>query len=59
MGLESASIQVIGRNLFFFDKVADDIDPEQMLGTNLSGQGISSGNLPSTRSLGLNLTLKF
>jgi hypothetical protein len=59
MGLESASIQVIGRNLFFFDKRADDIDPEQMLGTNLSGQGISSGNLPSARSLGLNLTLKF
>ena len=59
LGIESASIQVIGRNLFFFERAADDIDPEQMLGTNLSGQGIASGSLPSTRSLGLNLTLKF
>jgi outer membrane receptor protein involved in Fe transport len=60
VGLESASIQVIGRNLFYFDKSAPDgIDPEAMLGTNIQGQGISSGNLPTTTSIGLNLTLKF
>ena len=35
------------------------MDPEAMLGTNIQGQGISSGNLPTTRNIGLNLTLKF
>ena len=33
IGLQSATIQLVGRNLFFFSKTADDIDPEQMLGT--------------------------
>jgi hypothetical protein len=37
----------------------DNFDPENMLGTNLQGQGISSGSLPTTRSIGMNLTLKF
>ena len=60
MGIESAAIQIIGRNLFFFQKSAPDgMDPEAMLGTNIQGQGISSGNLPTTRNIGLNLTLKF
>ena len=60
MGIESAVIQIIGRNLFFFQKSAPDgMDPEAMLGTNIQGQGISSGNLPTTRNIGLNLTLKF
>ena len=59
MGIESANLQLIGRNLFFFDRSAEDIDPESMLGNNIGGQGISAGSLPTTRSLGLNLTLKF
>ncbi len=60
MGIESAAIQLIGRNLFFFQKSAPDgMDPEAMLGTNIGGQGISYGNLPTTRNIGLNLTLKF
>jgi iron complex outermembrane receptor protein len=54
-----ANLQLIGRNLFFFDRSAEDIDPESMLGNNIGGQGISAGSLPTTRSLGLNLTLKF
>ena len=59
LGLESANIQLIGRNLFFFNKKAEDIDPEAMLGTNIAGQGIALGNIPTLRSLGLNVTLKF
>ncbi len=59
LGLDSMYVQLVGRNLFYFDKAADDIDPESMLGNNIRGQGISGGNLPTTRSLGLNLTLKF
>ena len=59
LGLDSMYVQLVGRNLFYFDKAADDIDPEGMLGNNIGGQGISSGNLPTSTSLGLNLTLKF
>jgi hypothetical protein len=59
IGLDSASIQLIGRNLFFFSKSADDIDPESMLGTTIGIQGISHNAMPTLRSLGLNLTLNF
>jgi hypothetical protein len=59
LGMQSATIQLIGRNLFFLSRSAPDIDPESMLGTGLGAQGISSNNLPSIRSLGFNLTLNF
>ena len=58
-GANSASIGLIGRNLFFFYKKADDIDPETTLGTALSAQGISINNVPTVRSLGFNITVKF
>ena len=58
-GLNSASIGVIGRNLFFFYKDAEDIDPDSSIGTGLTGQGISLNNLPTIRSLGVNLNIKF
>ncbi|WP_435315480.1 SusC/RagA family TonB-linked outer membrane protein, partial [Cellulophaga fucicola] len=59
IGMNSASLGVIGRNLFFFYKKAEDIDPESTLGTGLKGQGISINSIPTIRSLGLNVTLKF
>ena len=34
IGLDSANLQLVGRNLFFFSKEAEDIDPEVMLGTS-------------------------
>lgn len=58
-GVQRATVQLIGRNLFFLMKKADDVDPETSLGTSLDGQGINSNNLPAIRSLGLNLTLNF
>ncbi len=59
LGIQSGSIQLIGRNLFFLSKSADDIDPEAMLGTGLGAQGFASYNMPTLRSLGINLTLNF
>ena len=59
LGLQSANLQLIGRNLFFLSKSAEDIDPEAMLGTNLGGQGFNSFSQPTLRSIGLNLTLNF
>ena len=58
-GIASASLQLIGRNLFFLMKNADDIDPENTLGTRIGVEGINSRSLPTTRSVGLNITLNF
>ena len=59
LGIQSASLQLVGRNLFFFSKDAPDVDPEMTLGTAIGAQGFNLNNLPSTRSLGVNLTLNF
>ena len=58
-GIQSASLQLVGRNLFFFSKDAPDVDPEMTLGTAIGAQGFNLNNLPSTRSLGMNLTSNF
>ena len=58
-GIQSASLQLVGRNLFFFSKDAPDVDPEMTLGTAIGAQGFNLNNLPSARSLGVNLTLNF
>ena len=59
IGLQSAHIQLVGRNLFFISKEADDIDPEIMLGTSLGIQGMNHNQMPTIRSVGMNLTLNF
>jgi TonB-linked SusC/RagA family outer membrane protein len=59
IGLTSASVGVIGRNLFFIYRASEDIDPDASIGTGLSGQGISLNNAPTIRSLGLNINIKF
>ena len=59
LGLERAYIQLVGRNLFFLSRAADDIDPETMLGTSLGIQGINHNALPTQRSIGMNVTLTF
>jgi TonB-linked SusC/RagA family outer membrane protein len=59
IGMQSATIQLVGRNLFFFSKNADDIDPESMYGTSIGSQGMQQYSMPTLRSLGLNLTLNF
>ncbi len=59
LGLQNATLQLVGRNLFFFMNKADDIDPEAMLGTSLGVQGLSQNAMPTLRSVGLNLNLTF
>ncbi|MDG1272116.1 MAG: SusC/RagA family TonB-linked outer membrane protein [Flavobacteriaceae bacterium] len=59
IGLQSANLQLVGRNLFFISKSAEDIDPEVMLGTSLGIQGMSHNPMPTIRSVGMNLTLNF
>ncbi|MCC9070837.1 SusC/RagA family TonB-linked outer membrane protein [Flavobacterium sp. F-65] len=56
--LQSASISLIARNLFFIYKDAP-FDPNVALSTGQGLQGVDIYGLPSTRSIGLNLNLIF
>lgn len=57
--IKGADIGLIGRNLFFLYKDVKHVDPEASLGTGNNGQGILSYNLPTARSLGFNVNIKF
>lgn len=49
---------LIGRNLFFLMKEVDNIDPEASL-NNTNAQGMERFGVPSTRSLGFSVNVKF
>jgi hypothetical protein len=55
--VKGATISLVGRNLFYIMKKTDNIDPESSY--SAFAQGIESGGLPSTRTYGLNLSVKF
>lgn len=57
-GVNSASISLTGRNLFFFRNDAP-YDPELNTTTGVGAQGYDSFSLPATRSYGLNLKVSF
>jgi TonB-linked SusC/RagA family outer membrane protein len=56
--LKNMSVSFVGNNLFYFYKDAP-YDPEISLSTGANDAGIDNYNLPSTRSLGINLNLTF
>ncbi|WP_348799957.1 SusC/RagA family TonB-linked outer membrane protein [Flavobacterium adhaerens] len=56
--LDSASVSLIGRNLFFIYKDAP-FDPNVSLSTGEGLQGVDIYGMPSTRNIGLNLNLTF
>lgn len=58
IGLSSARISLVGRNLFFFRNDAP-FDPDVTFATGVGFQGVDVFSLPSTRSLGFNLSLGF
>ncbi|MEO6135667.1 MAG: TonB-dependent receptor, partial [Ginsengibacter sp.] len=58
LGLEDASVSLIGRNLLFIFKNVPHIDPETAFNTG-NAQGLESLSLPTTRSYGVNINLKF
>ncbi len=57
--IKGVSVGVVGRNLFFFSKKIDNFDPESSFSTSNTAQGVLFYNLPTTRSLGFNLNVKF
>lgn len=58
LSLQEASISLTGRNLWIIHKNAPNIDPEAAL-TAGNAQGVEGYSLPTTRSFGLNISLKF
>ncbi|MEZ4825524.1 MAG: SusC/RagA family TonB-linked outer membrane protein [Bacteroidia bacterium] len=58
-GLNTVSVSVVGRNLFFFYNAAGDIDPEVLVGTGTASEGFSSFAPPTMRSIGGSISLDF
>lgn len=57
-GIKALSLSIVSRNPFYIYKKLPNIDPESNY-QNGNGQGIEYGSLPSRRSFGMNLNLKF
>lgn len=55
--IKTASVSLVARNLFYLLKRTDNVDPESDYSYN--AQGLELGGVPSTRTFGLNLNLKF
>jgi len=58
IGFQGASFSLVARNLWIIHKNAPNIDPETAFNTG-NAQGLESLQLPTTRSFGFNLNLKF
>jgi len=58
VNLQSASVSLVGRNLAILYKNTDLFDPESSY-TNGNAQGLEAFGVPRTRSIGLDINLKF
>ncbi|RAJ10912.1 TonB-linked SusC/RagA family outer membrane protein [Chitinophaga skermanii] len=58
MRLTAASIAIVSRNPFIIHKNVPNVDPDSNY-NNGNGQGLEYGSLPSRRSWGINLNVKF
>lgn len=56
--LHGLSLSLVARNLFYFKRATPNIDPESNY-TATNAQGLEYAGLPSTRTIGLNLNVKF
>jgi TonB-linked SusC/RagA family outer membrane protein len=56
--LHGVSISLVARNLFYIKKSTPNIDPESNYSAS-NGQGLEYAGLPSTKTFGLNLNVKF
>ena len=54
----TASVSLVGQNLFFFYKKAP-FDPEVSMSTNMNSQSLDNFNVPATRTYGFNLKFTF
>lgn len=59
VGIQGLRVSFVGRNLAILYKKVPHIDPESGYTNNIAAQGQEFGQLPSTRSLGFSLNVKF
>lgn len=52
-------VSLVGRNLFYFWRTLENLDPEAPIGTQWYRQGIDEGSSAATRSFGLSLNASF
>ncbi|PIF47435.1 TonB-linked SusC/RagA family outer membrane protein [Chryseobacterium sp. 52] len=57
--IRDAKISIVGRNLWIIHKNLPYADPETGTGNGLAAKGQSIGSLPTTRDIGIDITLKF
>lgn len=57
--IRGINVSFVARNLFYFMKKTENIDPEASFGANLRYSGIEGANLPSARNYGVNVNIKF
>jgi hypothetical protein len=58
IGFQSATISLVGRNLWIIYKKVPNIDPETAFNTG-NAQGLEDLTLPTVRNIGFNINLKF
>jgi TonB-linked SusC/RagA family outer membrane protein len=58
VGLQSATVSLVGRNLLIIHKNVPNIDPETAFNTG-NAQGLEDLTLPTVRNLGFNINLNF
>jgi TonB-linked SusC/RagA family outer membrane protein len=58
IGLQSATVSLVGRNLWIIHKNVPNIDPETAFNTG-NAQGLEDLTLPTVRNIGFNINLKF
>ena len=56
---KGSKISIVGRNLWIIHKNLPYADPETRQGGGVAYKGNSIGTLPTTRDIGVNVTLKF
>jgi hypothetical protein len=52
-------LSFVARNLLILMKKSDNIDPEATFGSTIRYTGIEGTSLPTTRSYGINLNVRF
>ena len=57
--VSSIQVSLVSRNLAILMKKSDNIDPESNFASNIRYTGIEGTSLPSTRSYGINVNVKF
>jgi len=59
VGIKEMTVSAVCNNVFMISKHIDNLDPEAQVSTSDNLQGIETHTLPTTRSYGFNINIKF